>query len=88
MRYVEEHSNPNQMIVIIISTFLSAIKCSFVTSVNYINQNNYEQHFCPKRKLAFTNGFRTETSKLSKSLKMYVWPTNREFDFIFLSCLL
>lgn len=33
MRYVEEHSNCNQMIVIKISTFLSAIKFSFETSV-------------------------------------------------------
>lgn len=64
MRYVEEHSNCNQMIVIKISTFLSAIKCSFETSVKLHKSeqlllSNYIFDYYSN--LAFTKGFRKET---------------------------
>lgn len=64
MRYVEEHSNCNHMIVIKISTLLPAIKCSFETSVKLHKSeqlllSNYIFDYYSN--LAFTNGFRKET---------------------------
>lgn len=65
MRYVEERSNCNQMIVIKISTFLSAVKCSFETSIKLHKSeqllllSNYIFDYYSN--LAFTKGFRKET---------------------------